>query len=151
VVPRAAPAKRVDAIAAPGGMGIISSVGTPGGSHGGAVPQAAPRTPVTGAPLLHSGTPPVAEGQAVATHAVPGADDPGEGLLVVPAWVRWLIMAVIAGGLGGFGWVWWRSGRPHRQAPAHSLAALGGGDRHEPSFDHEPGMHKDELRVQRLR
>jgi hypothetical protein len=63
------------------------------------------------------------------------APDPVETGLTAPAWVRSVIIAVLAGAFGFAGFTFWRSGRrPSRTSKAASRADMVE-TRREPSFD----------------
>ncbi len=111
--PHAAPSGRVEA----GGGGDVPVFGAGGGSAaGGGVPRAAPSGSVTAATVA---SPPLLPG------ALPSADAQSFAL-VAPAWLRDGVVGVIVAILGGFGALWWWSGRrPAGRGPALSVEAEG--------------------------
>ncbi|HYH21530.1 MAG TPA: peptidoglycan-binding protein [Azospirillum sp.] len=91
----------------------------------GTAPQAAPRASVTAT---------TADGTVVPTDTL----SRGDGGFSIPGWLRYAVMAVLAGTLGFIGLGWWRSGRPKAppaRAEAHDDV------RREPSF----GSRREEL------
>ena len=88
-------------------------------------PQAAPRASVTAA---------TADGKEVPVTAL----SKDEGGFSVPGWLRYVVMAVLAGTLGFLGLGWWRSGRPSSAPPVRDEPRE---VRHEPSF----APRRDEL------
>jgi len=90
-----------------------------------AAPQAAPRASVTAT---------TADGTVVPTDTL----SRGDGGFSIPGWVRYVVMAVLAGTLGVIGLGWWRSGRAKAPAAREDVRDEG---RREPSF----GSRRDEL------
>ncbi|HYG85638.1 MAG TPA: peptidoglycan-binding domain-containing protein [Azospirillum sp.] len=85
---------------APGEMPAAASSLSPGSA-----PQAAPRGSVTAT---------TADGKVVPATAL-SKDEDG---FKVPGWLRYVVMAVLAGTVGYLGIGWWRSGRATGSAPA---------------------------------
>ncbi|HEY0838197.1 MAG TPA: peptidoglycan-binding protein, partial [Azospirillum sp.] len=90
-----------------------------------ASPQAAPRASVTAT---------TADGRVVPTDTLSRGDDG----FSIPGWLRYAVMAVLAGTLSVIGLGWWRSGRPKAPAARDDHPAE---VRREPSF----GSPREEL------
>ena len=125
--PRAAPSGRVEAMAAMGGVAAISSLGGTAGAQG-STPRAAPSGAVTGAAT----EPSAGQGRL-------GEVEGGDLALEAPGWVRSLVIAVIVAILGGFGGLWWWSGRSRTAFRGAPLCETGHRKRLEPRFDGEVG------------
>ena len=138
--PHAAPAARIEPLSGPTGEAMISTAGS------GSAPKAAPSGAVS----------------ALATGALPGqaplavkdnGDTAGPAQIEAAGWVRNLVVGVIVAILGGFGALWWLSGRKpsHRHRPTQARGRAASPERLEPSFapPERPRARRD-LRVQRL-
>lgn len=116
--PRAAPTQRVEGAGSDAAV-LNPLVRAPVPADGGPEPTAVPASPVA----VSGADGGIARG--------PGLSSPSG--TAVPGWVRYAVMAVVAGTLGGIVVVWWRSGRrpsgPPRQRPA-----VEDDTRREPSF-----------------
>jgi len=111
------------------------------------VPLSSGRAPSTSsaAPSAAPGTPQAAPRASVTATTADGKEVPatalskGEDGFTVPGWLRYAVMAVLAGTLGFIGLGWWRSGRPSSAPPHH--------DREEREVRVEPSFapRRDEL------
>jgi len=126
---------------APGEVPVPSSRAASPSHAPSPAPSAAPSTAAPSAP----GTPQAAPRASVTATTADGKEVPVTALskdeegFSVPGWLRYAVMAVLAGTLGFIGLGWWRSGRPSSPAPVrqneeHEV-------RREPSF----APRRDEL------
>jgi peptidoglycan hydrolase-like protein with peptidoglycan-binding domain len=156
--PLASPTTRVDTHGSETGVQALGVIGQSGGQSGGH--SAAPSTARSEPAHRVSSNEPAAPRASVARVAAPGepvpqaaprtrvdsvgqappegmreAPDPVETGLTAPAWVRSVIIAVLASAFGFAGFTFWRSGRrPSRTSKAASRADMVE-TRREPSFD----------------
>jgi peptidoglycan hydrolase-like protein with peptidoglycan-binding domain len=156
--PLASPTTRVDTHGSETGVQALGVIGQSGGQSGGH--SAAPSTARSEPAHRASSSEPAAPRASVARVAAPGepvpqaaprtrvdsvgqappegmreAPDPAETGLTAPAWVRSVIIAVLAGAFGFASFTFWRSGRrPSRTSKAASRADMVE-TRREPSFD----------------
>ncbi len=108
-----------------GAPGEVHAPGSVLGQPAPGAPQAAPRASVTAT---------TADGKEVPATAL----SKDEGGFSVPGWLRYAVMAVLAGTVGFIGLGWWRSGRPSSAPPVRDEPRE---MRREPSF----APRRDEL------
>lgn len=127
-----------------GGVGHSSpSQGSGGAGHGTAL-QTADAGPAMSAAPRSSVTATTADGKEVPTTLLSKGGDEGGSL---PGWLRYVVMAVLAGTLGFVGFGWWRSGRA--QPPGFGPAGADN-DVERPASRREPSFtpSRDELVVE---